>query len=157
MEDLAILSRELGSVIDRVHAEIDASQLDTLAARLKSIEANFISRVGNDPTLILETKRRIAEANFLVAIRKNGPFELCEKLFREIRQLGFSNHYTELSFHIILARRCLQSGRLTEGIHLLEPFENEGKRDNLGSAARRSKEDTRLIKNLINKLRKKSI
>jgi hypothetical protein len=153
MENIMTLSNELGSAIDRINSGIGVCKLDSLIVQLKAVESIFISRAGDNSTLIRETKTRIAEAVFLASIAKMSSFQLCKRLFAELYKLGFSNRHRELTFCIIFARRCLQCKQFSEGIHFLKPFEDEWNQENQGIMSRYSNEDVKITRDLLQELR----
>lgn len=156
MDNVDALSHKLGSAIDGVLSKAGTSTLETLITQLEAIDEQAVGEVGSDLRLIKETRRRIAEAMFSLTIAKQSPWSLCEVFFHKCCQLGFSTDYHKTTFHIIFARRCLEVGRYNEGIRLLEPFEPQDRKKGRKDADALSKQDIKIVRELLKEMRSKA-
>jgi hypothetical protein len=103
----------------------NSPSLDDLVRDYKTMEAGFISRAKGKSTLILETKRCIAECLLRAAIIRNEPFEVADKLFSDLCEIGFVNVQVKLDVYMIFARYSSWSGHIDEGIVMLRQLVSE--------------------------------
>jgi hypothetical protein len=102
------LSRRLARSLDEIAAmSLDVS-IDELLRKYEIVEQTFLLQVADNPCLISETRRRIAEMKLFSAIDRNVVYETCENLFGDVLTLDFSNLEKKSNIYLIFSRYCLQ-------------------------------------------------
>jgi len=114
------LSRELArAVSDAIVATRRMDPTDVIST-FDELEASFLPKVGADPMLVLETKRRIAERKFLCLSKRRLSFDLVLPLIERVRDLGYTNLDKEVTLEIIFARFCIHQNHTDQAVDVLE-------------------------------------
>ena len=87
----------------------------------RRIEADFITRVGDDEEDIIEIQRRITASILVAAHGYEQAHEVCTALWEELVQRGFTDREQKCIFTGIYARCCQMNGEFAAGIAVLEP------------------------------------
>lgn len=86
----------------------------------RRIEEESVER--DDEYKAMETRRRITEWIFHHAFYTEQPHEVCQEIWEELVQRGFSDHEQKRVFTGIYARFCQLNERFDAGIALLDPL-----------------------------------
>jgi hypothetical protein len=119
------LSRALGRALENIYVNTPNMEFDDLAKSYKEVEEAFLPKIAGNEFLALETKRRVAELMLYSAVEKQLPFELCQELFNNLAQLGFTNLEKKSSVYLIYSRYCLHFKHKNEGTRFLEQLKVE--------------------------------
>src|SRR6266498_3409229 len=104
------LSRALGRALENIYVNTPNMEFDDLAKSYKEVEEAFLPKIAGNEFLALE---------------KQLPFELCQELFNNLAQLGFTNLEKKSSVYLIYSRYCLHFKHKNEGIRFLEQLKVE--------------------------------
>lgn len=115
---------ELGRALARAATKIELA-FEEQFAEFDAVEREFLPRFADNPTLQVETRRRVAEAKFNAAIDREQPPDLCLALFDAVGTLGFTNLEKKANLTLVLARRCLAAGEHRPAMEFLAPLEAE--------------------------------
>lgn len=88
----------------------------------RQIETEFVAREANDEWAVIETKRRITEGLLDSALRTKQSQEVCQELWDEILERGFSGIDMRHMMSDVYARCCQMNGAFDTGIAVLEPL-----------------------------------
>lgn len=113
------LSRTLARSLDEIAAKSLEVSIDELLSEYESVEQAFLPQVANNPFLVSETHRRVAEMKFYSAVDRNVAYEICRNLFSDLLALGFTNLEKKSNLYLIFARYCLQVGKEDEAMIML--------------------------------------
>jgi hypothetical protein len=119
------LSQALARALEDVYVKGPDMKFEDLVKSYKLVEESFLPKVAGNEVLILETKRRVAELILYSALEKKCSFGLCERLFNEVVDLGFTNLEKKANVYMVYSRYCLQIGHNDEGNRLLIPLKAE--------------------------------
>jgi hypothetical protein len=99
--------------------ELDTAWLQSLTApyrevvrNLKKIEVNYIDRLKDHPELALEVRRRIAEFQLDLALRRGSSISVCQRVLNRNSELGWSNFSQKFHFHLMYARGMFARGHI---------------------------------------------
>jgi hypothetical protein len=112
----------LSQTIVKILVEARDQSFLRLLKRLRSIEMTHITEHQTDTMILMETKRRVAEACLHVSITKRLTFKSCRRYFDRLCALGFSSPGREFTYSLILARYAKRCGCNASGARLIEPF-----------------------------------
>lgn len=121
-EETAPLFRALAKTIDATWLRTRGSDFPQMVKEYRQVEREFVQRAGDDEFFVLETKRRIAEAILRQAIATNQPFNVCQDIWNELVQLGFSNINTTCAMSWFYGDSCLRNAQAAAGIAIIEPL-----------------------------------
>jgi len=88
----------------------------------RKLEAEFVTRAGDDEFDVVETRRRIAETIVDLAHEKHPPFEVCREAWNDLVRLGFSGIDIECNMAWRYADCCAYDERPDEGLAVLAPL-----------------------------------
>ncbi len=91
----------------------------------RRVEAEFVARMNDNESFVLETRRRIAEAILSLAYDKHPPFEVCREAWNEVVRLGFTNLGVRCRASSDYVLCCLYDEECEEGLAVLEPLLDE--------------------------------
>jgi hypothetical protein len=108
-------------------AALETQNMDVAAVVdfYKRIEDRFLPLAAGDEVLALETRRRVAEGVLSSATRDPQAHALCQRLFENLVDLGFTNLERKGTFYLIYSKHCMESGQIEEGTRLMEELEAE--------------------------------
>jgi hypothetical protein len=91
----------------------------------QKVEAELVEEAGDDEFEIVETRRRIAEWILTAAFLRDQPFEVCERSWNHLVQLGFSNLDKKCTMTCIYADCCWENEQDKVGLAVVEPLITE--------------------------------
>ncbi len=86
----------------------------------RQIEVEFVERAGENESKALETKRITSHHLLMEAERSKQSHEICEPIWNELVQRGFSNITQRDTMSSFYARCCQHNGEFDAGIEVLE-------------------------------------
>jgi hypothetical protein len=95
------ISLALGRALESIYAKTPVMEFNELIKSYKEIKSSFLPKVAGNELLTLEVKRRVLELMLYSAIEKQCSYELCESLFAEFSQLGFTNLEKKSNIYLI--------------------------------------------------------
>lgn len=119
------IQREFGRLMDRVLPECFRMNLDQAALLIDETASPLLKAASQEPDVLLELKRGVAENKFSVAYGLNRPLEEVERYYNAIRRLGFTNLELKANYTILFAQYCLRNGNEVEGTKLLRRLDRE--------------------------------
>jgi hypothetical protein len=119
-----VLAHETEFVLATAHGRTFAEGVH----QYRQIEAKFIERCAGDESLILETRRRIAEMILREANIQEQPFQVCQNAWNELTSLGFSNDAVASTMAWYYGNCCLLNEEFNTGIAALKPVMTELRR-----------------------------
>lgn len=114
--------RALAKAIDAAWLRTRDSSFTQKVDEYRQVEREFVQRAGGDAFFVLETKRGIAEAILRQANVTNQPFNVCQDIWNELVQLGFSNIEVTCTMSWFYADCCRHNKQLDVGLSVLEPL-----------------------------------
>ena len=128
-EDGLALAQELGRI-----ARNPNEPFSVLVLEMESVESRFLEQWSDDPWVQLETRRRVAEHIFKLALlNSTAPEGECARRFARLSELGFSDRAQQSVYWTIYARYCLPRNEairlLRELVSLLEAESIQTNRD----------------------------
>jgi hypothetical protein len=131
-------SADLGQSLAETMARARDMSFEEFLVECDGIEKKFVEQIRHDDFLVLEAKRRVAEAKVWVSIEKNLPHSQCRFFFEDLTRVGFTDLEQETSYTLRFARYCFRVGAGEEAIPLLRSLETKLK-DGIGRALTQSK------------------
>jgi hypothetical protein len=116
LETFRMLPRRIDSVC--VHASLQT--MASIEKRLGRVQQKFVREFVGKNALILEVKRRVAEARYRCATSGKRSLVVVRNRFRALEELGFSNVEMCADFHELHARWCIDHGHREAAIHTME-------------------------------------
>jgi hypothetical protein len=98
---------------------------EKVADEFRRIEEEFVGRAGDNQEVALDFKRRISKQILGAALGADQPHLVCQKIWDELVERGFSDHETMRNNTAIYARCCQFNGEFAAGIAVLEPLITE--------------------------------
>jgi hypothetical protein len=89
------------------------------------IEVELVEQAGDDEFDIVETRRRIAEWILTAAFLSDQPFEVCEKSWNRLLDLGFSSLFMKCLKTCVYADCCWENKQDEVGLAVVEPVIGE--------------------------------
>ncbi len=121
MEESTILEfRALAKAVDAAWLKTRDSSFTQKVDEYRQVEQEFVQRAGDDAFFVLETKRCIAEAILRQANVTNQPFNVCQDIWNELVQLGFSNIESTCTMSWFYADCCLHNKQYDAGLEVLD-------------------------------------
>lgn len=113
-------SQDLARAISLLVARAPELPPNQVMSSFDEIETTFLPKVASSKKDQLETKRRVAEWKFKLLSERNLPFDQVEPLYRQVRELGFTNLETEGTIEVYFAQYCARQSRTDEAKRTLE-------------------------------------
>src|SRR5262245_10456798 len=79
----------LARAMDATYVKTRDCSFAEVVRQFKAVEAEFVTRAGDDEAFVLVTKQRVAEALLQKANDSSAPFETCRNLWHDLLRLGF--------------------------------------------------------------------
>ncbi len=114
-------SRDFAKAMDDTWLKTRNSDFATLRREYQMMEAEYISRAGDNQFYVIETKRRVAEAILKAAVDREEPFDTCENFWRDLLVLGFTDLERQCSMSWYFADCCLRNKHAELGLGIVEP------------------------------------
>jgi hypothetical protein len=94
---------------------------EEMVEEYRKIETDLVEQAGDDEFDIVETRRRIAEWILTAAFLRDQPFDVCEKSWNHLLDLGFNSLDTKCSMTCLYADCCLENEQEEIGLAVVEP------------------------------------
>jgi hypothetical protein len=85
------------------------------------IEVELVEQAGDDEFNIVETRRRIAEWILTAAFMRDQPFQVCERSWNHLLDVGFSSLHMKCSMSCTYVDCCLENEHNEVGLAVVEP------------------------------------
>jgi hypothetical protein len=115
------LDRDLGRAMDATWLQLRHRDFADVVREYKLVEEEFVRRAPDNEFHVRETRRRVAEAIFTEAARRE-PFDVCQKWWDELRAVGFTNIDRTCTMSWFYADSCLAHRQTDLGLAVLEPL-----------------------------------
>ena len=89
------------------------------------IESEFLLKISGNPTLVIETRRRIAEYKLTEYMTRNVPYEATVALLENLYDLGFSSLAMRANYEIIFSKYCKRQMRYDKAREMLLNLDRE--------------------------------
>ena len=118
------LERAFAIEVESKWSESFKGTFSEAARGLRLIEHKYVVALADNPALVLEIKRRVAEHLLKLSLSHRCPVRVCrEKLKANIR-LGFSDSWREVHFRILYAQELLLRGSRIAGSRMLAKIDS---------------------------------
>jgi hypothetical protein len=114
--------RALAKAIDATWLRTRDGDFTQMVQAYRQVEREFVQYASNDDFFALETKRRVAEAILRQANVTNQPFHVCENIWNELVQLGFSNIEITCAMSWFYGDSCRRNAQAAAGIAVIKPL-----------------------------------
>ena len=114
-------SLALATTIDRTWLRTRGCSFVDIVQEYKAVEAEFLTRAGDDEEWTLEIKRRVAEALVREA-HGTQDFDTCQRYWNDLLRLGFTNTEIKCTMIWFYADSCRIKKKPDVGLSVLEPL-----------------------------------
>lgn len=95
---------------------------DEAVRQYRDVEAEFITRSGNEENDVRDIQRRITRWILIAAQGNEESFEVCRAIWEDLQKLGFEDLERRCTFSGIYARCCQMNGEFDAGLEIIEPL-----------------------------------
>jgi len=115
-------SRDVARILGNTAVRAYKMPIEDIIPAFDEAEAECLALPAPAEELKLEVRRRVAEWKVHLFCEHNAPFEMVEKLYKDVAALGFTNLEIEATIEIVFARYCARQGRTEDARRILRRF-----------------------------------
>jgi len=116
------LSREFAYAMHRLTLRCRDMDFVIAAKEYRDLLDEFLPKIGHHEDLAIEFRRRIAETILVLAYQENEPFEMCQHVWNDLLELGFSTIECQCLMTHFFVKCCGKYGQTDIGLAVLDPL-----------------------------------